>query len=59
MDDNRWTVLETVLLTLAVLLIFAALICIIWASLDRLSWVRFIMHSNLPGWLKMLLYGWY
>lgn len=58
MDNNRWTILETILLTLAVLLIFAALICIIWASLDRLGWVRFTAALPLPGKLKMILWGW-
>lgn len=59
MDDNHWTILETIFLTLAVLLIFTAIVCIVWASLDRLSWVRFVMALPLPGWLKMILWGWY
>lgn len=29
------------------------------AGCYRLHLIRLIMHSNLPGWLKMLLYGWY
>ena len=24
----------------------------------RLEWVRFVAHSGLPGWLKMVLFGW-
>lgn len=59
MDNNRWTILETVLLTLAVLLIFTVLICILWASVDHLGWVRFVMSLPLPGKLKMILWGWY
>ena len=58
MDDNRWTILEAVLLILADLVILTALICILWASLDRLGWVRFVM-SLPPGKLKMILWGWY
>ena len=59
MDDNRWTILETILLILADLVILTALICILWASLDRLGWVRFVMSLPLPGKLKMILWGWY
>ena len=59
MDDNRWTILETVLLILADLVILTALICILWASLDRLEWVRFVMSLPLPGKLKMILWGWW
>lgn len=25
----------------------------------RLHLIRLVMRSNLPGWLKMFLYGWY
>lgn len=25
----------------------------------RLEWVRFVAHSGLPGWLKMVLFGWF
>lgn len=57
MDDNRWTILETVLLILADLVILTALICILWASLDRLGWV--VMSLPLPGKLKMILWGWW
>lgn len=58
MDDNRWTIPETVLLILADLVILTALVCILWASLDRLGWVRFVMNLPLPGKLKMILWGW-
>lgn len=59
MDDNRWTILETVLLILADLVILTALACILWASLDRLGWARFVMSLPLPGKLKMILWGWW
>lgn len=59
MDNNRWTILETVLLILADLVILTALICILWASLDCLGWVRFVMSLPLPGKLKMILWGWW
>lgn len=59
MDNNRWTILETFLLILADLVILTALICILWASLDRLRWVRFVMSLPLPGKLKMILWGWW
>lgn len=60
MDNNRWTILETVLLILADLVILTALVCILWASLDRLGWVRFVMSlPPLPGKLKMILWGWW
>lgn len=59
MDNNRWTILETILLILADLVILTALICILWASLDRLEWVRFVMSLPLPGKLKMILWGWW
>ena len=59
MDDNRWTILETVLLILADLVILTALVCILWASLDRIWWVRFVMSLPLPGKLKMILWGWW
>lgn len=59
MDNNRWTILETILLILADLVILTALICILWASLDHLGWVRFVMSLPLPGKLKMILWGWY
>lgn len=55
MDDNRWTIPETVLLILADLVILTALVCILWASIDRLGWVRFVMSLPLPGKLKMIL----
>ena len=29
------------------------------AGYYRLHLIRLVMHSNLPGWLKMFLYGWY
>ena len=32
--------------------------CAAWAWLDRLGWVRFISALPLPGWLKMILWGW-
>lgn len=59
MDNNRWTILETVLLILADLVILTALVCILWVSIDRLEWVRFVMRLPLPGKLKMILWGWY
>lgn len=58
MDNNRWTILETIFLILADLLILAVLVCIVWASVDRLSWVRFTSSLPFPGWLKMILWGW-
>lgn len=27
--------------------------------LYRLHLIRLVMRTNLPGWLKMFLYGWY
>lgn len=59
MDNNRWTILETVLLILADLVILTDLVCILWASLDRLGWVWFVMSLPLPGKLKMILWGWW
>lgn len=59
MDNNRWTIPETVLLILADLVILTALVCILWGSLDRLRWVRFVMSLPLPGKLKMILWGWW
>lgn len=59
MDDNRRTIPEIVLLILADLVILTALACILWASMDRLGWVRFVMSLPLPGEVKMILWGWY
>ena len=32
--------------------------CAAWACLDRLSWVRAVMHTVPPGWLRGLLLRW-
>lgn len=29
------------------------------AGYYRLHLIRLVMRTNLPGWLKMFLYGWY
>lgn len=33
-------------------------LCCAWSAADRLSWVRVVSRSGLPGWLKMVLLGW-
>lgn len=39
--------------------VLAAVIgCVVWAWLDRLSWVRAVTHTVPPGWLRGLLLGW-
>lgn len=39
--------------------VLAAVIgCVVWAWLDRLSWVRTVTHTVPPGWLRGLLLGW-
>ena len=44
-------------ITLAALALLIA-ICVAWACLDRLGWVRFTAALPLPGKLKMILWGW-
>lgn len=53
MDDKKWCY---ILLVLLILLTFS---CIAWSTLYRLSWIKFTMELPLPGWLKMLLWGWF
>lgn len=44
----KWMILVLILaVTVAVLL-----------DRYRLEWVRFVAHSGLPGWMKMVLFGW-
>ena len=40
-----------------VLVLGVAVIALSWAY--RLHIILLIMRTNLPGWLKMFLYGWY
>lgn len=40
-------------------LLICVMICWAWSSLDRLAWVELICLSGLPGWLKMILLGWF
>lgn len=40
-------------------LLICAMICWAWSRLDRLGWVKLICLSGLPGWLKMILLGWF
>lgn len=46
---------------LAVAIILSTIIAVvasIWLFGGRLLWIRVIMHSPLPNWLKSLLWGW-
>ena len=61
MDENCMNSLkEAIFAILEVLAVFLVLVifCVAWVSLDRLGWVRFISALPIPGWLKMLLWGW-
>lgn len=40
-----------------VLVLGVAVIALSWVY--RLHLIRLVMRTNLPGWLKMFLYGWY
>ena len=57
MANNHWW--KTALLILIDILFLANIARVIWDSVDRLGWVRLVMSLPLPGWLKMILWGWY
>ena len=40
-------------------LVLLGVVVLALAGYYRLHLIRLVMHSNLPGWLKMLLYGWF
>lgn len=40
-----------------VLVLEVAVIALAWYY--RIHLIRLVMRTNLPGWLKMFLYGWY
>lgn len=58
MDKNRRHAIQDALFILLAALMLIVIFCVAWSSLDRLSWVRFVMSLPLPGWLKMILWGW-
>ena len=45
------------ILILALVLLGVAVLAL--AGYYRLHLIRLVMRTNLPGWLKMFLYGWY
>lgn len=49
--------MKKAILILALVLLGVAVLAL--AGYYRLHLIRLIVHSNLPGWLKMLLYGWF
>lgn len=53
MNNKKWPYILLVLLGLLLLGILG------WATMYRLSWIKFTMSLPLPGWLKMLLWGWF
>lgn len=55
--DKRHAIQDALFILLAVIMSLV-IFCVAWANLDRLGWVRLISALPLPGWLKMLLWGW-
>ena len=58
MPPDRRHAIQDVLFILLAVIMSLVIFCVAWSSLDRLGWVRFISALPLPGWLKMILWGW-
>lgn len=58
MPPDRRHALQDALFILLAVIMSLVIFCVAWASLDHLGWVRFVSALPLPGWLKMLLWGW-
>lgn len=57
LPDRRHALQDALFILLAVIMSLV-IFCVAWSSLNRLGWVRFIAALPIPGWLKMLLWGW-
>lgn len=49
--------MKKAILIFALVLLGVAVLAL--GCLYRLHLIRLVMRTNLPGWLKMFLYGWY
>lgn len=58
---KKWLlVMLTVLTVIAALGVMACcFVAAINSSPWHLEWVRLVMHSDLPGWVKEFLWGWW
>lgn len=57
-DSDRRRALVDGLLILLALVMLLIVVAWAWNTYDHLGWVRFVMALPLPGWLKMILWGW-
>lgn len=58
MSRNRRHSIQDALFILLAVIMLLVVFCAAWACLDRLSWVRAVMHTVPPGWLRAWLLGW-
>ena len=55
--DCRHALADGLLILLALIMLLIV-VAWAWSTYDHLGWVRFVMALPLPGWLKMILWGW-
>lgn len=58
-EEHTMNIKKKIWIAVAIVIsVIVAVIAAIWLLGGRLLWIRIILHSPLPDWLKSLLWGW-